>query len=202
MKVKLTFAYTAIMTPPRCRKPREVTQEGCIAVTFREVTGEEAPVAISSAKTTLRWYKNKLYHQLTGWTRTGVSVSTTAKDFVEDYTDHVKREHTYSSLPSARRAIMAKVRSVLLIDGWAWVASMEPYYEVTTFGLGHNHGGTALMVGHGFARDSFKLNQLEAAIAQATKVATERGDTNDLPITPHEVFTVHIPEAIKSKRGK
>lgn len=202
MKVKLTFAYTAIVTPPRCRKPREVTQEGCIAVTFREVIGEEAPIAISSARTTLRWYKNKLYQRDTHWGRTGVCISTTAKDFVEEYTDRVKREHTCSSLPFARRAIMAKVRSVLLIDGWAWVASMEPYYEVTTFGLGHNHGGTALMVGHGFARDSFKLNQLEAAIAQATKVATERGDTNYLPITPHEVFTVHIPEALKSKRGK
>lgn len=75
----------------------------------------------------------------------------------------------------------------------------EPCYHVQTFGLGHNHGGTCLSVASraGELRDNeFYADHLDAAIEAATKTATERSDTDSLPIRPLTRIEVLIPEAI------
>lgn len=91
----------------------------------------------------------------------------------------------------------------LIVDGVAYRRAGEPRYVVMTFGLGQNHGGTACMMdshyNQNIGREAyFNLLQRDAAVAYATQVATNRGDTKDLPIKPHgPKFEVLIPEAIQ-----
>lgn len=46
MQFKVEFAYTAFEVPPRCRNPRRVTKVSSMVVEIREVSGDQAPVAI------------------------------------------------------------------------------------------------------------------------------------------------------------
>src|SRR5690606_27936673 len=75
-------------------------------------------------------------------------------------------------------------RQFLIIDGIVWVETGEPSYSVDTFGMGHNHGGTGLMVNAGAAGrhsgKTFRADEFEAALAHAIQVATGRGDTKDV----------------------
>lgn len=90
----------------------------------------------------------------------------------------------------------------VVVDGLMMGAAAEPNYHCITFGLGMNHGGTALMDGH-YNPDTtperfyFNLLQMQEAIEYTTYVAKNRGDTKNLPIKPHTDFTVLIPAAIR-----
>jgi hypothetical protein len=79
-----------------------------------------------------------------------------------------------------------------------------------TFGLGHNHGlgwGTALSTDHHnnqniARRRYFRVDEYEAAVAEATRVAIERGDTKALPIEAKQKptrFDVLLRDAIRLK---
>lgn len=91
----------------------------------------------------------------------------------------------------------------LMVDGVPHRPADEPGYVVMTFGLGRNHGGTALMVDTSYNSNLphgryFNLHQLEAALSLATQTATERGDPKDLPMKVHgPAYEVLIPDAIR-----
>lgn len=91
---------------------------------------------------------------------------------------------------------------LLIIDGEVWGEGDEPLYQTVCFGMGSNHGGTALMVSTGAGqqgpRDTcfFPADALQDAIEYTERTATNRGDSNNLPIKPHEIITVHVPEAV------
>ena len=91
----------------------------------------------------------------------------------------------------------------LVIDGVPYRPVGEPRYVVMTFGLGQNHGGTACMMdsfyNSNISKDRyFSLLQRDQAIALATQIATQRGDTKSLPIDPHgPEWEICIPAAIQ-----
>lgn len=99
--------------------------------------------------------------------------------------------------------LQSQANSHLLIDGVPYRPVGEPRYVVMTFGLGQNHGGTAVMqdsyYNSNIANSSyFNLFDRDKAIALATEIATERGDDKSLPITPHgPEWEILIPEAIQ-----
>lgn len=84
-----------------------------------------------------------------------------------------------------------------------WCTAEEPRYVVMTFGLGSNHGGTALMLDAGYNSNISKDRYFNAldyakAKAEATRVAKQRGDTKSLPISSaHGKIQVLMPEAIR-----
>ena len=90
----------------------------------------------------------------------------------------------------------------MLIDGEVWRVAGEPRYVLMTFGLGCNHGGTALMVDNHYNSNIhreryFRIDQREAAIAATKRVALERGDDQSVPVEPHADFDILISEAVR-----
>ena len=72
-----------------------------------------------------------------------------------------------------------------------------PFYTISTFGLGSNHGGTGLFVSY----DKWKHKEFDAlhgkeAVEKATKIALGRGDTDSVK-NFHEMIVVYIPELVK-----
>lgn len=97
------------------------------------------------------------------------------------------RDRGYESEEEAREAVEEAVAQYVVIDGKLWRKTPEPVYEVNTFGLGNNHGGTALMHSTRHSVDGrirndnvFTLDEFEAAKRHALSVAEARGDTEDL----------------------
>lgn len=101
--------------------------------------------------------------------------------------------------------IVAWAQNLLILKGLPgiWSTAPEPRYVVMTFGLGSNHGGTALMLDEHYNSNISKdryFNALEydKAKAEATRVAKKRGDTKSLPLsTAHGKIKVLLPEAIR-----
>jgi len=95
--------------------------------------------------------------------------------------------------------------SMLIVGDDVYFAAVEPAYQVMTFGLGHNHGGTSIVLtyaNHPLADDLyFAADDLDGALRYATEVAIERGDTNNLPMVPHCHIVCH-PGAVVTQRMK
>lgn len=213
MKLTIPFTYTETEVPPRCRKPRPVKHEDSVVVEIREIDQAEAPVAIIERSEALggtpcrlhrvtvpfRWYDNRLWCRESSWNRgRGEKYKRPGpKTYHNDrpYLDGRSRDQRLAD-------IKRWADSYLIIGGQTYRPEGEPLWVVMTFGLGHNHGGTALMVHYDYNDNIgkaryFPLTEREAAIAEATRIATARGDTKDLPIRPFADFEILIPEVIR-----
>lgn len=233
MKITIPYRYTEEEIPPRCRKPRPVRHTGETTLTFNEVTAAEAPVAIihrcekwgkdkngdegyRPATAFYRWWRNRLYARelINRYVGDEDKGQTAAEFAIDPYPQTLNAENlqwhngvtaTYQTKAENRRALMAWARSILFIDGERWGTIGEPRYEVATFGLGCNHGGTAVFVHYHYnpnvTRERyFRLDEREKALATATAIAERRGDTNDVPFTRtngQDTFEILIPEAIR-----
>lgn len=123
---------------------------------------------------------------------------------VENYQLHLQLDSSNSKEEIERRlANWASAWLILKGKPGMWSEAGEPRYVVMTFGLGRNHGGTALMLASHYNSNINKDRYFSAlhykeARAAATATAKARGDTNDLPIKPnHGKIQVLIPSAIK-----
>lgn len=104
----------------------------------------------------------------------------------------------------AARDAQSKFADYLSIDGTLWAKAREPVYQIQTFGLGGNHGSTAITAAtapvtgnHAAESFYFPADAYEAAVAYAVDVAIKRGDTESVARirkTPHIV--VSKPELI------
>ena len=94
----------------------------------------------------------------------------------------------------------------VVFDGKIWARCGEPRYVVMTFGLGHNHGGTALMITSVYnpnisAKCYFNALQKREALEAAKAIALRRGDTDSATKFDLETFKedieVLMPEMVK-----
>ncbi|MBC9927370.1 hypothetical protein [Leucobacter sp. cx-169] len=100
----------------------------------------------------------------------------------------VKRSYPYSGVFSeveVEENIQATADSHLVIDGKLWQRAAEPGYQVTTFGMGGNHGGTALMrtnipAGTNRQDNLYTADEFQEAQDHARRTAELRGDTESL----------------------
>ncbi|MCG3883238.1 hypothetical protein I3271_00890 [Photobacterium leiognathi] len=104
--------------------------------------------------------------------------------------------------------VEAIASALLIIDGIVCKKALKPMYYALTFGLGGNHGGTALFIGN-YTGDpenatdcQFNALQFEDAKKTAAKIAEDRGDTMSISkvlsgTNSNEVIEVLIPEAVK-----
>ncbi|MHA3724200.1 hypothetical protein ACXR2T_10010 [Leucobacter sp. HY1910] len=100
----------------------------------------------------------------------------------------------------AREMVQAEIDGYLAIDGELWQKTEEPTYYVSTFGMGGNHGSTALFLSakHTPSGDNlnrkdnvFTLDEFEEAKAYALGVARGRGDTDSIrSIENHQPIAV------------
>jgi len=81
----------------------------------------------------------------------------------------------------------------------------EPVYSVTTFGLGNNHGGTALfIVNYSSDTTSFNALELDLALKYAKHIATQRGDTKSIVNRTNCGNTIEVlhPKAVRAPSRK
>lgn len=227
MKIKTWIKYEESYIPPRCRKPRYRECEEYINVNLREVSSEDMQLAFEDnsydGKGKIYYYKGKL------WAKCKMPNVNITDDLSErgkkiesalDYLIYCRAHcSTYFFLrwdreihgkDTSRAAVIKKARSdihnLILVDGELYGQTSEPRYNITTFGLGHNHGGTGLFVSYHYNENIsreryFSALQDDEAVAYANLVAARRGDTNDIGRF-EKMIVVHMPELVKVKPNK
>lgn len=204
MKVKVTVKYSEYYTPPRCRKPRQRDCEKDTFISIHEVTSQEAPLAFIvhewDGNVEYRFYKGKCYKKSLyrdyHCGKTGLFPPEMIGAYLRGNYDYWNGDYKEN-----RKAFTDDASRYLLIDGVVWERAGEPRYVVMTFGLGHNHGGTALMVSEEYNPNVSKVRYFsaldgDAAVAYANQIAACRGDTNDIGKF-EKYIEVLMPQAVK-----
>lgn len=228
MTITIPYLYSEELIPPRCRKPRRVARAATITLTLREVSAANAPLALiehgqrcsetdtcGDYETSYRWYRRKLYvrARFQRFAHAPRETQTASQFSVDPYPlSHTKENcrHRYQTQAENRKHFRAWASSILFIDGERWEEVEEPRYVVMTFGLGNNHGlgwGTSLSTDDHYnpniSRECyFRVDEYQAALAEATRVALDRGDTKSLPIEAEQNptrFEILLPEAVRLK---
>ena len=222
MKLTIKFKFTEEYVPPRCRKPRYRDMESSTTVNLREITADEAPVALIVTDyetrygecgvytTEYRWYKNKLYTLCRNRYGVNMLAPYEISDVIEDLEGVGRQDKTicnplyfhYHEEQSKVKMLRGSVKRFLMIAGEIWSESSEPRYVIHTFGLGHNHGGSSLSIHNGcnnnIGKDRyFNALQREEAIRRFEQIAFGRGDTESVHDEYVDNIQVLIPEAVK-----
>lgn len=99
--------------------------------------------------------------------------------------------------------MQARANKYISLDGELWKECGEPRYVVNTFGLGHNHGGTAMFIEEFYnsnisSKNYFNAVDRDKAITYAKETAIARGDTDSVKrIGKMENIEVLIPQFFK-----
>ena len=184
--ITVTYKYTEMVVPPRCRNPRPQVSTDTMTVSVPCVTREQAPVVLrvpdGNETAELRGYNGDLYEPART-ARSGGDYALTEE--VTPGSPAFPAQVTRSdraAQPKVVKDVNEFYATHLIIDGYVWVKTEEPTYEITTFGMGHNHGGTGLFVSR-FPRNEMSTHRatdLDAAIEDAVAVAVRRGDTDSV----------------------
>lgn len=238
VEVSVLFSHTEVEIPPRCRNYRLVRYDtGRVTATYRSVSAAEAPVALRCnvpAETAdvpdpvaidYRWFDNRLWASISiedckPSSRTVFQNSWDVLPIPEllDLRTGVRDLHPcfYGIAPGFTNSLatVANVHAAfdgfILVDGVPHICVAEPCFYVRTFGLGSNHGGTALFAGdfspvtfHDAGDNLFNVCDLSYAIAYGEKVAIERGDTKSLPmhVNGGQSFEVFMTDVLKVRRA-
>lgn len=106
------------------------------------------------------------------------------------------------NISECRENIFRKAEDYIIYDGKVWETCGEPMYVITTFGLGHNHGGTGFSIEYYYNSNISKNNyfnalEREQAIAYGKKVAANRGDTDSIEgMGDYDIIEVLMPEMV------
>lgn len=206
----LTLTVTGTWTdpnyvPPRCRKPRDRAMDATMQVSIPRLSSQDAPLAFVMPQGVLapepeegmrhmRAYNGYLYAPVIDQpidpttSRRGAPEYVTAEqewpDATWDATSYTRATRSVSERAASRQeweqAVRAQTDTLVIIDGTVWRRSSEPGYYVTTFGMGRNHGGTALFASTDLNKVMFRADEYDKAVACAIDVAERRGDTRDV----------------------
>ena len=227
IKVEFTIKYYESYIPPRCRKPRynEVTES--VFANLREVAMTDVKLAFTIDwvdKFNIFFYKGKLYKEYKihpgiierygdisalDWYVNDIKKYSSYYANVKDWKNYNIFDYsTYETKEDIIKRIKEDLSYLLVIDGVLYQECGYPYYDICTFGLCGNHGGTGMMISWTSVPKKLKTldwqyspYKVEDAIAKANEVATNRGDTNDVGRFTQSIFC-HLPELEKkySKR--
>jgi hypothetical protein len=224
MKIKTWIKYEESYIPPRCRKPRYNECEEYVNINLSETTMSALQLAFEDNSYDgvgkIFFYKGKL------WTKS--SIRDICAGGEDEYGYHTSlealvwwREHgsryfrfgfdrEHYGRDTSREAVLKQARKdmrrYLLVDGELYHCTSEPRYCIYTFGLGHNHGGTALSVDYRYNPNISKNRYFSAlqgveAVAEANQIAQRRGDTNNVGRFDAEI-KVFMPELVKVNSQK
>lgn len=222
MKIKTWIKYEKSYIPPRCRKPRYQECEEYVQITLPEARMSDLQLAFEDTSYfgagKIFFYCGKL------WAQSRLrNISWAEEHGFQNPLDELVYNHEHCSTyfrfswdreergrETTREAVIkqarADLRDYLLVDGVLYHRASEPRYCIYTFGLGHNHGGTALSVDYGYNPNISKSRYFSAlqgteAVAEAKRIAQGRGDTKDVGRFKPEI-TVFMPELVKVKPQK
>ena len=116
--------------------------------------------------------------------------------------DDVKcREWLADNRDIVARAAQTIADEYIICEDEIYVVSNEPRYQINTFGMGGNHGGTGMFVklsyNSNIGKDCyFNALQYEDACKHADSIAIARGDNKSVPVRPSDTIAVYIEEAV------
>ena len=219
MKIKTKISYYEGYLPTKRHRKlryREIEEE--VELSVNKVSEEETKTAFlvkdGSSVTEIKLWNNEL------WKKVLYSEKVSGAKGLYPVEEFLKSINYYSSplyppkdesQSDRETAILSKekyIQDYLLIDDEVYKKTSEPRYVVMTFGLGHNHGGTSLMIdgyyNSNISKDCY-FNALERnrAIKEAKETAIKRGDTESIDsIGEYYNIEVLIPEAVKCNPQK
>lgn len=223
MKIKTWIKYEESYLPPRCRKLRHRECEDYVDVNLKEVSKDKLRLAFEDnsyeGKGEIYLYQKKLWCKVK---MPNMSAEEMNEKAIETPLDYLIWQHENCSTyfyfswdrergtDTSRESVIKKakdgMKGYILVDGELYAQTAEPRYEVNTFGLGHNHGGTGMFCSYHYNDNISKENYFSAlegdkAVAYANYVAARRGDTKDVgKFKPF--IACHIPEIVKVKPNK
>jgi len=208
MKIKTWIKYEESYIPPRCRKPRYKECEEHVSVELPEATMNELQLAFAvnsyEGAVKIYSYNNQLWRIAKmrdicagGEAKYGYH---TPLEALAWWNDHGSKFFRFGSKQDVLEQAQKDMHKYLLVDGILYCCTSEPRYCIYTFGLGHNHGGTALSVDYRYnpniSKDCyFSALQGEEAVAEAKKIALGRGDTESVSRFKAEI-SVFMPELV------
>lgn len=162
----------------------------------------------------MRTYNGKLFKPVR--ISHGAAISTNFEPFdyikqrIQDYAPYWKGGEDFteksivkeSDVEKCKETISSRAENYVIFDGKVWETCGEPMYNVTTFGLGHNHGGTGFFIQYDYNpnisnKNYFNALEREKAIAYGKQVALNRGDTNSIDgIGERDFIEVLMPEMV------
>ena len=226
IKVEFTIKYYESYIPYRCRKPRynEITES--VFANLREVTMADVKLAFGidwADKFNIYLYKGKLYKEYKlhsgiinsygdisalDWYVNNIKNYSSYFSQVKNWNDYSYNDYSkYETKEDILKRIKKSLSKLLVIDGVLYESCGYPFYDICTFGLCGNHGGTGMCVSYtDFPKKldknwTFSPYKVEDAIARANELASNRYDTNDVGTFKQSIFC-HLPELEKkySKR--
>lgn len=102
-----------------------------------------------------------------------------------------------------KEKVFEKASIYIIYNGIVWEICGEPMYNITTFGLGHNHGGTGFFITYLHNpnisnKNYFNALERDKAIAYGKQIALNRGDTESVDgMGEHDIIDVLIPEMVR-----
>lgn len=222
MKIKTWIKYEESYLPPRCRKLRYRECEEYVGINLREATMGDLRLAFEDSsffgKGKIYLYKGKLWAQAKfhnpSWAEEhGYKTPLDELIYQNEHCSTYFRfdyDREHRGKDTSRNGVLKDARAdmslYLLVDGILFERTSEPRYCIYTFGLGHNHGGTALSVDYQYnsniSKDCyFSALQGEEAVVEAKKIALGRGDTESIGRFRAEI-SVFMPELVKVKPQK
>lgn len=219
MNIAVTAEYALQgRIPPRCRLPRTVYGEVEVVAEVREVDAADAPVAFVTdyaieGPVEHRWFDGELYRLYLPHARQSEPSQVGSKYFpLQQELQRYQLDGDYDSAEEFKEIVRSYYDRFIVIDDVVWGRASEPRYVVMTFGMGYNHGSTALMPTEDMnsnilAERYFRADEYEEALAAAIEVAERRGDTESIDrfepsITVFEPYAVKFESATHKRRGR
>lgn len=219
MKITVWIKYEESYLPPRCRKLRYREMEEHVPLTLKEASMDDLRLAFEDVsfhgKGKIYGYKGKLWRVATGRDRFCYAGENAAEQTpLETLINTMDTsscyfltswDREYYRTDTSRAAVVKKAQAALcdflVVDGTLYIVTKEPRYCIYTFGLGHNHGGTALSVDYRYNPNIsgdcyFSALQGDEAVAEADRIAARRGDTNDVGTFKAQI-KVFAPDLVK-----
>lgn len=118
-------------------------------------------------------------------------------DKVINKTDSVHREWVDDNRLDVISRAKSIAANILAIDCVMHTTVSEPRYNITTFGMGNNHGSTGLFVcqhyNDNLSKESyFTALEYSQACEYADRIATGRGDNKSIPVRPNGGHSIEV----------
>ena len=211
MKIQVKYKFEESYLPTKRHKIlRWCDVESEMVVEVPEIFKDIAPVAfiVKDYKETAeyRFWNNQLWRvEKSNHLVTGIEGACSVQELIDRIEHSGARIYCRDRITKeyATQEIISANSRYVLISGEVYSKIGEPRYVLMTFGLGHNHGGTSLMLDNYYNSNISKnryFNALEKdkAVAEGKRVAEQRGDTDDIDrIGETYHIEVLIPEAVK-----
>ena len=222
MNVYVWIKYEESYLPPRCRKLRYRECEEHVALTLPEASMSDLRLAFEDSSYEgagkIYSYSGDLWRLATkqdcfcsSFFNKETEKETTPLDNLVNTMNRCSCHFLFAydrevyGVDTSRAGAIKKAKDslspFLLVDGELYIRTAEPRYCIYTFGLGHNHGGSALSVDYHYntniSQDRyFSALRGDEAVVEAARIALDRGDTESVARLKAEI-TVYAPDLVK-----